>query len=265
MREAVGVHVRIGDRERVGARVGEEVGRLGEERRGGDDVGELRGELAEAQVLAALVDEPEGGGVPERRGATVAEQHLVAVRQGEQLGQPVPQRPHLELDAGLAVRGAEVLAAGARQRLHRLRAHLRGSAAEAAVERQEVGWDLDLRDGVGGHRAMIADESSKERDRWPPPVRMPACRGGSRPSPSPPPSRSTPRRRRSRRPASPSSASGRASPTSRRRPTSWRRPSTPAATRGTTSTRPPAGSRSSRRPSPPRPLATPASTSPPAR
>ena len=32
-----------------------------------------------------------------RGGAAVAEQHLVAVGQGEQLGQPVAQRAHLEL------------------------------------------------------------------------------------------------------------------------------------------------------------------------
>ena len=97
--------------QRVGARVGEEVRRLAEVRRGGDGVGELRRELAEAQVLAALVDEPEGGGVPEAGGAAVAEQHLVAVGEGEQLGEPVAQRTHLELHAGLAVGGAEVVAA----------------------------------------------------------------------------------------------------------------------------------------------------------
>ena len=70
---------------------------------GGDDLGvvevggaggrggELGGELAEAEVLALAVDQPEGGGVPEAGGAAVAEDHLVAVGQGEQLGQAVPQ------------------------------------------------------------------------------------------------------------------------------------------------------------------------------
>ena len=131
--EAVGVDLGVGDGQRVGARVGEQVGRLAQVRGGGDGVGELRRELAEAEVLAALVDEPEAGRVPEAGGAAVAEQHLVAVGQGEQLGQPVAQRPHLELHPGLAVGRAEVVAAGRGQRLHRLGAHLGGAAAEAAV------------------------------------------------------------------------------------------------------------------------------------
>src|SRR5438034_416672 len=39
--------------------------------RGGHDAGELRAELAKAEVLTALLDQGEGGCVPEHRGAAV--------------------------------------------------------------------------------------------------------------------------------------------------------------------------------------------------
>ena len=137
--------------QRVGARVGEQERRLLEVRRGGCRLGELRRELAEAQVLAAAVDEAEGGGVPERRGAAVAEQHLVAVGQREQLGQAVAQRPHLELDPGLAVRRAQVVAGrGHQERVDRLGPHLGGPAPEASVAREQVGRDRDLGGCVRG-------------------------------------------------------------------------------------------------------------------
>jgi hypothetical protein len=41
--------------------------------------GELRGELAEGQVLALLLNQPEGGGIPETGRPPVAEDDLVAV------------------------------------------------------------------------------------------------------------------------------------------------------------------------------------------
>ena len=195
--EAVGVDVGVGDRERVGARVGEEVGRLVEVRRGRGDLGELGRELPEAEVLAAAVDEPEGGGVPERRGAAVAEQHLVAVGEREQLGQPVAERAHLELHPGLPVGGAEVVAAGRGQRLDGLGADLGRAAAEAPVGGQQVDRDLDVGER-GGHLAMMADRAgASDRDRrrteapgraacvprWPAPSRHP--RSPSCPPPAP--------------------------------------------------------------------------------
>ncbi len=66
---------------------GDDLG-IGEERCGRDCLGELGGELAEGEVLAALLDQSERGRVPERGGAAVGEQHLIAVGQVEQLGQP---------------------------------------------------------------------------------------------------------------------------------------------------------------------------------
>ena len=65
------------------------------------------------------VDQPEGGGVPERGGAAVAEQDLVAVGQGEQLGEAVAQLGDHELHRRLAVAGAEVV--GRRRRPARRR------------------------------------------------------------------------------------------------------------------------------------------------
>ena len=127
---------------------------------GGDDLGlvemggvggrggELGRELAEAEVLALALDEAEGGGVPEAGGAAVAEHHLVAVGQREQLGQALPQAAHHRLDRLLAVAGAEVAAGRGGQGLDGLGADLRRAGAEPAVGGQQVGGDADVR-GVG--------------------------------------------------------------------------------------------------------------------
>ena len=56
--------------------------RVGEVRGGGAGIGELAGELAEHEVLAAPLDEPERGDVPEHRRAAVAEHDLPARRAG---------------------------------------------------------------------------------------------------------------------------------------------------------------------------------------
>ena len=55
---------------------------------------ELGAELAEAEVLAAALDEAEGGGVPEHGGAPVAEHDLIAVGEGEQLGEAIADPAH---------------------------------------------------------------------------------------------------------------------------------------------------------------------------
>ena len=63
--------------------------------------------------LRAL-DQPERGRVPERGGAAVAEQHLVAVGEGEQLGDAGADAPDHRLHGRLAVAGAEVVAGAGR-------------------------------------------------------------------------------------------------------------------------------------------------------
>jgi hypothetical protein len=51
------------------------------------------------QMLAAPLDEAEGGDVPEAGGAAVAEDDLVAVGQAEQVVQARPQPPTTDLTA----------------------------------------------------------------------------------------------------------------------------------------------------------------------
>ena len=53
--------------------------------------GELGRECPEAQMLATGLDQTEDRGVPEPGGAPVAQHHLIAVGQGEQLGHPAPE------------------------------------------------------------------------------------------------------------------------------------------------------------------------------
>ena len=159
------------DREGVGAGLGEQERRLLEVRGGRGGLGELRRELPEAQVLAAPVDEPERGGVPERRGAAVAEEHLVAVGEGEQLGQPVAQASDLELDPGLAVRRAEVVGRRVDQGRDCLRPHLGGAAAEPPVGGEQVGRDLDLGVAEGSPcHDREPGSSASDRDRRSPSI-----------------------------------------------------------------------------------------------
>ena len=95
MGQGVEVDRRVGHRQRVGADLGlDDLGVLQVRRRLGAG-GELRGELAEAEVLALLLDQPERGGVPEAGRPPVAEDDLVAVGQREELAHPGAHPAHL--------------------------------------------------------------------------------------------------------------------------------------------------------------------------
>ncbi len=136
--------------------------------RGGDDVrrgemgrrhhrgGEFGRELAEAQVLALPLDQPEGGDVPERRGPAIAEHHLPAVREREQVPQagpdPADQFLHRRLPMGRAQQRLTRLLEG----LDRFGRHLRGAATEPAVAWPEVLGDRYARGGGCTHCAILA-------------------------------------------------------------------------------------------------------------
>ena len=76
-------------------------------------------ELTEGEVLALLADQPEGGDVPERGRAAVAEDDLVALGQAEQ-GRPAVADPADGLlHRGLPVTGAHERGAGGGQRVER--------------------------------------------------------------------------------------------------------------------------------------------------
>ena len=109
------------------------------------DVGELARELAEGEVLGALADQAEGGDVPERRRAAVAEDDLVALGQGEEVAQALADLADEVLDRRLAVRGAEHRAAEGGEVVELLGAHLGGAGAEPSVGGQQLGRDGDGR------------------------------------------------------------------------------------------------------------------------
>ena len=129
----VGVDAGLGLGLGPGARVGREHGRLLQERRRAHCRRELRRELAERQVLAALADQVERRHVPEGGGAAVAEDHLVAVGQREQLGQPLSHPAHHGAHPLLPVGGAEVRRTRRRERVESLDPHLARPGAEPAV------------------------------------------------------------------------------------------------------------------------------------
>ena len=145
MRCGVGVDARLRREARRAARVGLVHGGLAEERRVLHGLGELRAELAEGEELRAVAHEAERRDLPERGRAAVAEHDLVALGEGEQVGEAGAQTTDLRLDGLLPVRGAEVGRRDGCEGGHLLGADLARSGAEAAVARQEVGGDGDLR------------------------------------------------------------------------------------------------------------------------
>ncbi len=142
----------VGLRLRRGARLGLDDDRVGEEGRARGGLGELGGELAVGQVQRALADQAECRGVPERGGAAVAEDDLVARGQREELREARPDPGDQRLHRLLPVRGAHQ-GAGCGQRGELLGAHLGGSAAEAPVDGLEVGGDREV-DGRGSCHAF---------------------------------------------------------------------------------------------------------------
>ncbi len=154
VRPAVGVDAGLGQRRgpRPGHRGDDR--RVGEERGGGGARGELGGELAEGEVLRALADQAERGDVPEQGRAAVAQDHLVALGQREQLGQTGSHPPDHLPHGRLPVRRAEQAGGHGADGVDLLGAHLARPRAEPAVARQEVDRDVDLR-GARGHAPIL--------------------------------------------------------------------------------------------------------------
>lgn len=145
-------------------------------------------ELAEHVVLAALADEAEGGCVPERGGAPVAEHDLPALAQAEQLVQALPHRTDEVLHRRLPMRRAEQVAVGLGEREHLFGAHLGRATSEPSVGRQQIARDDDGA-GIYGHMHSLvtAEPCSQGRGRKPHPradgggASIPAgCREGAR-------------------------------------------------------------------------------------
>ncbi len=124
---------------------------------------ELAAELAEHQVLAAILDETEGRGIPEGRRAAVAGDDLVAVRGAEELAELRAHLPDEVLHRCLTMRGAEQRRAGTGERLELLAAHLGRSAAEASVGGQDVTRELDV-----GHGSILGSVPDGRSPRFAP-------------------------------------------------------------------------------------------------
>ena len=120
-----------------------------EERRLLRDRGELRRELAEDEVLAALLDEAERGGVPERGAPAVAEQHLVPVGEGVEVRGALTDAADDGAHALAAVTRAEKVGAGGGEAGQRVGADLRRARAESTVGRTQLRRQLD------GHPARL--------------------------------------------------------------------------------------------------------------
>jgi hypothetical protein len=96
-------------------------------------------------VLRPLAHEAQRREVPERRRAAVAERHLVAVGQREQLGEPGSDASDDRAHGGLAVRRPQQRAADARERVDLLGADLARPRAESTVDGQQRGGNGDPR------------------------------------------------------------------------------------------------------------------------
>ncbi len=118
------------------------------------------------QVRGAALDEPERGGVPEGGGAAVAERDLVAVGQREQLAQAGADLADERLHGLLAVGGAHHRGALAREARERLRADLRGAAAEAPVGGLQLVGDDQRRLLCQGCCRHVGSSLSRTSREW---------------------------------------------------------------------------------------------------
>src|ERR671914_97720 len=124
-------------------------------------LGEARRELAEDEVLAALVDDAERERIPQDRGTAVAEDDLIVVGQREQLREALFEPAHHGADRGLAVTRSEKAGCALRERLDRLRPHLGGAGAEPAVGRPQLARNDDV-DWIHVH-PLAGDERGAKR------------------------------------------------------------------------------------------------------
>ena len=117
--------------------------RVVEERRGGGDGGELRGELTEDEVLGALLDDAERGGVPEH-GAARRCRAAPRSRRGARTGRRGRRgrRPHDRAHARRRWLVPRYVAPSVGERAGGLGAHLRRPGAEAAVAGEQLGRDV---------------------------------------------------------------------------------------------------------------------------
>src|SRR5699024_284778 len=129
--------------------------RLGEMGSGRGLGGELLRELPEHQVLGARADQAERRDVPERGGATIAQDHLVSLGQGEHLGQAGADARDQLLDRGLTVGGPHDGATESGQHLHLRIPDARGARPETAVTGQQLGRNGQGADGLGTGGASI--------------------------------------------------------------------------------------------------------------
>ena len=138
-------------------------------------------ELAVGQVQGALAHQPGGGGVPEGGRAAVAERDLVAVGQREELAEARRGRGATRSRTGAWRCEVPISSRALGQRRQRLRAHLRGPAAEAAVGGLQLGRDLR---GVGAAGVIGLDRLLTVAGGLAPGPRVgsPRCRPQSRPT-----------------------------------------------------------------------------------
>ena len=106
---------------------------------------ELRPELAERAQLRPPIDEAGCRGVPERGGPAVAEHDLVAVGEGEEVGDAGADATDELLHGRLAVRCAEQARPLRLEVRELLGTDLRRAAAESTVGGQEVAGDHEAR------------------------------------------------------------------------------------------------------------------------
>src|SRR5690606_10053277 len=110
---------------------------------------ELLRELTNDEVLGPALHETTGGDVPEGGGAAVAEDHLIALGEGEQLGEALTDSRDLILHRRLTVRGAQHGAGDRLQRVHLLRPDAGRTGTEATVRGKQVLGDRQGAQSVG--------------------------------------------------------------------------------------------------------------------
>ncbi len=164
MGEGVDVDGGVGDGVGVVAGVAADDDRVVEVRRGRARLGELRRELAEHEVLAAPLDEPERGDVPEDGRAAVAEHDLPPSGRPNRSASPARTAPTSCLTGGWRCDVPITDVPPATHGVELLGPDLGRPAAEAPVGGEQVLGDAQRGGGGGGHcDSMSPDLRRSER------------------------------------------------------------------------------------------------------
>ncbi len=110
---------------------------------------EFAAELTEAEMVTALVNQTKRGAIPKTRSTTVAHHDFITVRGTKEFRNTVTEFGHRQPHRHPAMRGAHVVGGSSTECFESFGPDFRRSAPEPAVDREQVGGNVDVWNGHG--------------------------------------------------------------------------------------------------------------------